>query len=324
MKLSVSQLCDMYHQHALVYYRKRISKRQTGEANNVRDSHRALLTLFADMAVDDLRVSHLRRLQTYLASGIDPQGEAPDLEPVARRTVNNRINRIRRMIRWAAEHEHVDDVLPHRLSTLSALKPGRTSARETPPVPPVPEVQVWATLGAIQSDMAKRQSPEQRRTLERLAVMIELHWHLGCRPGELVIMRKSGIDSSGPVWLYTPAEHKTDYHGHDRRIAIGPRAQKVLVPWYVKTTTDALFADCEGNPITRANYAQSILRTNRRHGLTHWTPNRIRHSAATRFRAESGSLDAVQAILGHKNANVTQVYAERNDAKAIELAQACG
>lgn len=334
MSLTIRELCERYQEYAETYYRKPLSQRPTGEAANVRDGHRGLLALYADTPADGLRPRHLRRLQQYLASGVDPEGVAPDTAPVARSTVNQRINRIRRMYRWAAEHELVPDDLPHRLAVLSTLKAGRSIARETEPVKPVPWEWVEATLDAISIDMNKRRLRPRRHALEKLAVMIELHWHLGCRPGELVIMRKSSIDRGGDVWLYTPSEHKTEHHGHRRRIPIGPRAQKVLVPWWVKCPTDVLFVGRgtrvdktgveEPAPMSRNNYAQAVARVNRAHRLPHWAPNRIRHSAATRFREQSGSLDAVQALLGHKNADVTQVYAERNDKAAADLARMCG
>ncbi len=54
-----------------------------------------------------------------------------------------------------------------------------------------------------------------------------------------------------------------------------------------------------------------------------WSPNRLRHTAATEIRREFG-LEAAQVILGHSQANVTQVYAERDIAKGIEVAKRIG
>lgn len=55
----------------------------------------------------------------------------------------------------------------------------------------------------------------------------------------------------------------------------------------------------------------------------HWSPNQLRHTAATEIRRDFG-LEAAQIILGHSTADVTQVYAERDIAKAIEVARAIG
>ena len=55
----------------------------------------------------------------------------------------------------------------------------------------------------------------------------------------------------------------------------------------------------------------------------HWSPNRLRHTAATEIRSKFG-LEAAQVILGHAQANVTQVYAERDIAKGVEVAKRIG
>ena len=54
-----------------------------------------------------------------------------------------------------------------------------------------------------------------------------------------------------------------------------------------------------------------------------WHPHQLRHNAATRLRREHG-LDVAQAVLGHKSLQVTQVYAERNDAAASKVMAECG
>ena len=54
-----------------------------------------------------------------------------------------------------------------------------------------------------------------------------------------------------------------------------------------------------------------------------WSPNQLRHTAATEIRSKFG-LEAAQVILGHSQANVTQVYAERDLAKGIEVAKRMG
>ena len=46
-----------------------------------------------------------------------------------------------------------------------------------------------------------------------------------------VVMRACDIDMSGKVWLYRPARHKTEHHGHGRIIALGPKAQEVIRPF---------------------------------------------------------------------------------------------
>lgn len=54
-----------------------------------------------------------------------------------------------------------------------------------------------------------------------------------------------------------------------------------------------------------------------------WHPNQLRHSYATMVRREHG-LEAAQVLLGHIKADVTQIYAERNEALAVGVAAKIG
>ena len=54
-----------------------------------------------------------------------------------------------------------------------------------------------------------------------------------------------------------------------------------------------------------------------------WHPNQLRHTFATKVRKDHG-LEAVQVLLGHAKADVTQVYAERNEGLAASVAAKIG
>lgn len=54
-----------------------------------------------------------------------------------------------------------------------------------------------------------------------------------------------------------------------------------------------------------------------------WSPNQLRHSAATRIRKEMG-LEAAQAVLGHRLIETTQVYAEVGRARARDAMERLG
>jgi site-specific recombinase XerC len=54
-----------------------------------------------------------------------------------------------------------------------------------------------------------------------------------------------------------------------------------------------------------------------------WQPNQLRHAFATRVRKVHG-LEAAQVLLGHARADVTQVYAERNEQLAAAIAVVMG
>jgi integrase len=54
-----------------------------------------------------------------------------------------------------------------------------------------------------------------------------------------------------------------------------------------------------------------------------WHPNQLRHTAATFLRKRYG-LEAAQVILGHRRADVTQIYAERDVAAAQRIMSEVG
>ena len=54
-----------------------------------------------------------------------------------------------------------------------------------------------------------------------------------------------------------------------------------------------------------------------------WHPNQLRHTKATEVRQQFG-LEAAQVVLGHATADVTQVYAERDTALAVEVMRKLG
>jgi integrase len=57
--------------------------------------------------------------------------------------------------------------------------------------------------------------------------------------------------------------------------------------------------------------------------LPRWSPNRLRHSTATAIRKLFG-LEAAQVTLGHAQADVTQVYAQRDLKLAVEVMRRIG
>ena len=61
--------------------------------------------------------------------------------------------------------------------------------------------------------------------------MVDLQRITGMRPEEVCIMRTGDIDRSGSIWVYRPGSHKTEHHGHDRKVYLGPKAQEILRDW---------------------------------------------------------------------------------------------
>lgn len=71
------------------------------------------------------------------------------------------------------------------------------------------------------------------------------------------------------------------------------------------------------------SYAHAVKRACLKANAPHWHPNQLRHTFATKVRREHG-LEAAQVLLGHAKADVTQVYAERNEGLAAGVAVKIG
>jgi integrase len=116
------------------------------------------------------------------------------------------------------------------LKCVSGLRYGKTAARESEPVKPVPDALVDAILPYV--------APPLR-------AMIELQRVTGMRSGKVCQMRTCDINVHGAVWTYTPARHKTQFRGHTRTVFLGPRSQEILKPWLRIDVRAFLFSPAE-------------------------------------------------------------------------------
>ena len=68
---------------------------------------------------------------------------------LSRNVVNARINRIRRVVKWGVENELVEPSALQALQAVATLKKGRTTARETEAVKPVPDAHIHRVLALV-------------------------------------------------------------------------------------------------------------------------------------------------------------------------------
>jgi integrase len=127
--------------------------------------------------------------------------------------INKAIGRIRRCFKWAVENELVRPDIYHGLMAVSGLRKGRSEAKETDPVLPVDDETVQATLPHLTSVVAD---------------MVRFQRITCCRPQDVCNLRPCDVDMSGEVWLYRSATHKTEHHGRERIIPIGPKGKEIL------------------------------------------------------------------------------------------------
>jgi integrase len=320
--LTVNELAWAFWQHAEQHYR-RPDGTPTDEIHCLRAALRPLKALYGHTPAKDFGPLALKAVRQRMIETVDPRTG----RPWCRRSINLHTYRIRSVFRWGVENELVPPPVLHGLQAVRGLQQGRSEARETGPVKPVPPAWVEAVKPFVR--------PPVR-------AMIELQMLTGMRPGEVVLMRAIDLNTSGKVWLYTPSSdqgehgaHKTAWHGLGRVIAIGPQAQEVLKPFLTPDLAAYLFAPPQpkvgrarakrrpGSRYTVDSYRVAIARACKRAGVPHWHPHQLRHTKATEIRREFG-LDASRAVLGHRSPAVTEVYAELDVSKEAAVAEKIG
>ncbi len=292
---TVSELVAAYLAHADGYYTKH--GRPTTEAGTVRQATGFLFDLYPDLPAKDFGPGALKAVRQAMVE----KGHA-------RIHVNKQVQRLRRIWRWGVEHELVSADVWSALRSVQGLAAGRTAAKESEPVLPADPAAVAAAL------------PLMPPTLR---AMVSVQLFSGCRPQDTCILRPIDIECNTEPWVYTPLTHKTEHRGRPRKIWLGPQARAVLAPLLAKAKPeDWLFRHRRGRYTTQA-YRRAIDRVLERHGLPLWSPGQLRHTQATAVRSRFG-LEAAQVYLGHAEADVTQIYAERNEALARKVAEEMG
>jgi len=261
----------------------------------------------------------------------------------SRTYINMLMKRVRRLFRWAASEGMLPASVHEALKTVDPLKMGRTTARESEPVKPISSEAVEATI---------------KHLSQVVADMVRLQSLLGCRPGEVCKITPAMVNRDSDVWEISLANHKTAWRGKKRTIYVGPKAQDLLKPYLLRGENDYCFSPKEASkqrreaihearvtPLSCGNvpgsnkkkkpkitpgecyittsYARAIRYACKKAAIEVWGPNRLRHSLATHVR-KSGGLEAAAVILGHSEVGVTQIYAEADRAKAIEVVRRIG
>jgi integrase len=320
--LTIDELIVRYMEFAGLHYRK--NDTPTKELGNIKDSLRPLRQLYGSTPAETFGPKRLKTVrERMIAAGL------------ARGVINQRVGRIIRAFKWAGSEELISVTVYQALKTVSGLQRGRTTARETEPVKPVPEAFVDAVRPHVSA---------------QVWAMIELQRLSAMRPNEVVAMRAADLDTSGPAWVYRPASHKMEHKGKGRVVFLGPRAQAILRPWFRPSLEEHLFQPREASAARRTalratrktpvqpsqrdrsrpgarrrpgvrytvqTYRAAIYRACEAAGVPMWSPNRLRHNAATRLRREFG-LDTAQVVLGHASPDTTLIYAEADRQRAAE------
>ena len=343
-EITIVELCAAYLEYAQGYYVK--NGRPSDHIGTVKRGISIVIKLYGDVSAIQFGPLAYRAIQNAFVA-----------QNLSRSTINSTGASIRRMFKWAASHELLPVSVFQSLATVPGLKAGRTNAREPAPILPVVDTVIDATLPflpVVVADMVRFQRLTGSRPGEvcQLRPMdIDLNgevWEYRPASHKTQHHSKSRIIYIGPqaqailasylerpaeTFCFSPAESETMRHVEMRtkrktRVQPSQQHRRKSRPKRVPRT----FYDRDGyrRAITRAveKANKRILADAEHFGieavlLPHWHPNQLRHSAATKIRKQFG-LEAAQVILGHSKADVTQIYAERDAAKAIDVIKQIG
>jgi integrase len=334
--LTVTELVVRYWRHAKGYYVK--NGHPTGALSGIKVALRRIRQSYGHTPAANFGPLALQVLQTKMVeSGL------------SRPYINEQIAHIKRAFRWAVAQQLVPASLHQALTAVPGLKKGRTTAREPDPIGPVSDDVVDTTLPHLPAVVAD---------------MVRFQRLVGCRPSEVCLIRPCNVDRSGEVWCYVPESHKTEHRGRQRRIYIGPRAQKVLLPYLLRDAETYCFCPAEsqrkryaemranrktpvqpaqinrskkkpqrapGDHYTKDSYNRAIRRAVDKVNRHRPEEDQIPYWHPNQLRHSVGTvvrkefgIEAAQVTLGHARADVTQVYAERDFELAKETMKKIG
>lgn len=212
--LTITEVSVRYYSWALEFYRK--DGKPTGQAEIIRRALKTFRSLFGSTIARDFGPLNLKTVQAAFIQ-----------EGLCRNEVNRRMALIKQMFKWAVSEELVPPAVFQGVSTVRNLSKGRTAAVDYEPVGPVPDAVVDRTLEHLPPTVA---------------AMVRLQLATGMRPGELVAMRPCDLTTTGAVWEYRPASHKSEHKDRDRVVMIGPRGQAILGPFLGLELTAPVFS----------------------------------------------------------------------------------
>ncbi len=322
--LTMAQLALAYLKYAKQYYK------DSKEYRNLVLAIKPVSELYSDLLVSRFGPTEFKACRAWWLA--DPSR--------SRQYVNTQAKRLVRVLKWAVAENMLPQANFGAIKCVEPFRRGRISAPESKPVKPVPKPVVDATIVHLSPIVAD---------------MVRFQLATGCRPGEVCTIKPSMVDKSDHVWRLELEDHKTAHRGKRRVIYVGPQAQAILRKYLDRSADSYCFSPKESEAIRRAirtarrrtppscgnrvgtnlitgkrkrepgecytplSYARAIKYAAQKASVEDWSPNQLRHSAATEIRKQFG-LEAAASILGHSEIGVTQVYAEADATLALQVA----
>ncbi|MHB1033722.1 MAG: tyrosine-type recombinase/integrase [Pirellulales bacterium] len=343
--LTIIELVAQYWRFAQGYYLK--EGKPTGHLPKVKTSLGVLKRLYGHTLAADFGPLALQAIQCRLAQ-----------DGLARTYVNDIVGEVKRVFRWGVAQQIVPVAVHQALTAVSGLKRGRTVAREPEPVGPVADSDVDAAmpyLSHVVADMihferltgcrptevcllrpcdldrsgpvwAYRPHSHKTQHLGRARVVF-----IGPRAKEILLPY---LLRAANAYCFSPAEAEADRKGQlraNRKTKVQP-SQADRSKRKPRRKPGARYDHCSYNRAVaratelarRAQCGKDRTKCPRCRQqcevteIRFWHPNQLRHTTGTEVRKGYG-LEGAQVVLGHSSAQVSEIYAERDQAKAAAI-----
>lgn len=245
------------------------------------------------VGVAGLRRGHIEGYKSWLGHRITRKGT-----PVAARTMRHRLGTLRNFFERLIEWDWPD--APRSGLILSSDLP---LADE-----PLPRF-LDDTAAAALIRAASHAAPFDRLVVELLA-------RTGMRVGELCDLGSDAVVRIGDgEWLRVPVGKLHN----DRYVPLHPVVSELLGAWRAEHPSETFLIRHPGGwPINRHTVSRALNRVARAAGIGHVSPHQLRHTLATQSINRGMSLEAIAALLGHRDLKMTLVYARIADRKVAD------
>lgn len=249
----------------------------------------------------------------------------------ARGMARNSVMRVRSVLVMALKHAQRRDIVARNVAELSEMP---TSAREPRSGRSLTPDQARALLDTARGD--------------RLQGLVTVGLMLGLRPGELCGLRWQDVDLQAGVLAVEQARKRTtDDEGRETLILGDPKTRKsrraLVLPQPVLDALiaherrhraerelaggrwqdfDLVFPTTVGTPMSPSNLRRDLARITVAAALGRWSPNELRHSAASLLSASGVPLEQIADVLGHTDTRMLLKHYRHPISRTIDAAAA--
>lgn len=265
-----------------------------------------LLPYFGDMRLDEIRVLNIEEYKLEklergrIYKGKTVKKRKPKKPGLAKKTIDNHLIVLRRILNVAYEWEMIERVPKHEL-----YRPKERAFH-------------FYDFEEAERLIAAAECLPARFPRDRFAVaagdwgrMIVIALRTGMRIGELLALRWPLVRLDARKLFVSEATTRgvTDSpKGKNREIPLSDQALEAFRA-HRHLRSELVFCDLEGQPLRREQCVKPLLEARKRAGLDNGLWHTLRHTFASHLVMRGVPLKAVQELLGHASIEMTMKYA---------------